>query len=141
MTTKKQDSSADKTIKKHKAIRRAVQPSPLQAFDIIPRHQVRPSTTSRPVIPSSQPEVADNTMTNASTPAVRLSHQVRIEPGTDKSAPETTDTQAIGVSVSDLLAKKNAAAANDMPVDITDDVPATVDSDAVSEPADDSKDD
>src|SRR6476661_1117157 len=36
-----------------------------QAFDIIPRHQVKPSANSRPVITSSQPEQQDNTLKTA----------------------------------------------------------------------------
>jgi hypothetical protein len=124
MTTKK-ESSEDKSISKHKATRRAVQTPAPQAFDIIPRNQVRPSTTSRPVIPSNQPEVADNTMTTSSH--VRLNHQIRINPGAGEDA-ENSDDTAIeassktatlappeqGVSVSDLLAKKNAVAAPDV---------------------------
>ncbi len=103
MTTKKQP-----PISKHKhtATRRVVQPAP-QAFDIIPRSQVRPSATSRPVIPSKASEVADTTL--ATPPTVRLSHQTLLATKADVTnvtglASKPTER---GVSVADLIAKKS----------------------------------
>ncbi len=124
MTTKKQPAVSKH---KHTTTRRIVQPAP-QAFDIIPRSQVRPSTTSRPVIPSNTPEVADTTLTTP--PTVKLSHQTLIsgQPGNDDilltdepaeavaGAPEptlsppvlaATKPLEVGVSVADLIAKKS----------------------------------
>lgn len=55
-------------ISKHKTAtaRKTVKPAQPQAFDIIPKSKVRPSATSRPVITSSTPAVADNTLTASS---------------------------------------------------------------------------
>lgn len=90
-----------------------------QAFDIIPRSQVKPSTTSRPVITSSQPEVADNTLTQPNpAPQLQLQHKrVELKPSPeataakDETAPAAM-TEERGVSVAELLAKR---AENDKP--------------------------
>lgn len=122
-------------ISKHKATtaRKTVKPAQPQAFDIIPKSKVRPSTTSRPVITGSTPVVADNTLTTSSgAPTLQVKRRnivinpsddtdlskedvmpnvaataVSSENNTEEAVVETTVTPATqGVAVSDLIAKR-----------------------------------
>lgn len=102
--------------------------STARAMDIIPKNRVRPTTTSRPVITTSTPAVADNTLTSpSSAPALQIKRrQITINPPQDSeiskddvmpnlaaSAPEAAASadpvpapSAQGVSVGDLIAKR-----------------------------------
>lgn len=141
MTTKK---PAPISKHKHTTTRRIVQAAP-QAFDIIPRSQVRPSTTSRPVIPSNTPEVADTTL--APAPTVKLSHQTLLATKADNLIPDepvSSSPVEQGVSVADLIAKKSepiviTAADNDEepklpPLEPTPDVAPEITADPAPEP-------
>lgn len=111
---------------RHKATapkRVAARPVSGRAMDIIPKNRVRPSATSRPVIATSTPAVADNTMTTPSgAPALQIKRrQITIRPSADSDlnkedvmpnvaaasvAEEQAPVAAQGVSVSELLAKR-----------------------------------
>ena len=89
-----------------------------QAFDIIPRHQVKPSTTSRPVITTTQPEQLDNTLKTAPLTAMtsksadsQLKHKPLNLTPSDDAEPATgpEPVKPKGVPLSDLLASKQAA--------------------------------
>lgn len=92
-------------------------------MDIIPKNRVRPSATSRPVIATSMPAVADNTMTTPSgAPTLQIAkrRQITISPPADSelnkedvmpnvaagSVAQEQAPAAQGVSVSELLAKR-----------------------------------
>jgi hypothetical protein len=107
-------------ISKHKTgtTRRVVKPATgPQAFDIIPPSRVKPSITSRPVITSTQPPVADNTLTTPPTaPTLQLKHkELTLEPSKSaedlKAKPEgsVATPSEPGVSVGDLIAKREKA--------------------------------
>lgn len=130
MATKKPTS-----ISKHKTTtaRKPAKPVQPQAFDIIPKSKVRPSTTSRPVITSSTPAVADNTLTTSSgAPTLQVKRRsIVINPSEDadlskedvmpnlatsvgsvptaQPAETATSPNTEGVAVGDLIAKRAGA--------------------------------
>jgi hypothetical protein len=106
-----------------------------QVFDIIPRNQVKPSASSRPIITTTQPEQADNTLKTApltgtsgeaQAAAAQLKHKplnLKLSaPGNDEDPEDEKGGAASkGVPLSDLIASKSSAAAA---------TPAALDSDS-----------
>lgn len=78
--------------KKPTSTRRTTANKP-QAFDIIPRSQVKPSASGRPVITATSPEQTDNTLLQSSASAVetsQLSHQpLKLQPTGDVTTKDT----------------------------------------------------
>lgn len=83
------------TIVQHKQsnshLDRGTNAKSLQAFDIIPRSQVQPSVTARPVLTPTRPEQADNTLQTASQAA---SSQLMHQSLNFSSASPVTDSQS-----------------------------------------------
>jgi hypothetical protein len=85
-----------------------------QAFDIIPRAQVRPTVTSRPVLTPTQPEQTDNTLQTASQAASsQLTHQkltfnTSSAPELPGSTADGNDTEALLDKVASLTSEKPA---------------------------------
>jgi hypothetical protein len=135
MTTAKKSSDGEKHKSPAKKTAAAKASSGPQAFDIIPRSQVRPQATSKPVITANQPEVADDTIKQPSTaPALNLSkHKViGIKPSDGLEAAKIFPAAAgqgaaanaeKGVSVSELIAKRSAKG-EDAEVEPTEEAPA-----------------
>ena len=105
-------------------------------FDIIPRTRVRPSASSRPVIASTQPAVADTTMRQA-MPGPRLNlgqlggaqSGGQLDVGDDTTvSKEKVMPEEKGVLVSDLMAKKQAAEAAQEPKSVESPAPELVSS-------------
>ena len=94
-----------------------------QAFDIIPRSKVRPSTNSRPVITDNQPLVADTTLkAPSSAPVLDVKHSgIDLEPPKTAASAAAEPVQADnkpaeqGVPVADLMAKRQASQAEQPP--------------------------
>lgn len=121
--TKKTKSKAkmnpgENSISRHKTTPARLEPAQAAAspvFDIIPRTRVRPSASSRPVITSNQPAVADTTLRQPG-PAPQLDiPQPNLDPVAE-TPKKALAPEEKGVLVADLVAKKQAAATVPEPV-------------------------
>ncbi len=115
--------------------------SPGQSFDIIPRSQVRPTVTARPVLTPTAPEQVDNTLQSssqaASSPLIHGSGGLALAP----TAPEVPDGLEGSTSNNeDILDEVNATAAEATKSKVKHELkltpPDSMSSEEASQPAD-----
>jgi len=111
--------------KKPASTRRAAASKP-QAFDIIPRSQVKPSASARPVITATSPEQPDNTLLQPATLAIdasQLSHQpLKLKPTGDVTAKDAAVDATPAADLGRRLSGTDKPA-EDMAAKDVDDIP------------------